>query len=105
MQSMLDSGVTPTVEAKQVGGRLTGKTFVFTGALSRFTRDEAQKLVELEGGNVVGSVSKKTHYVITGEDAGSKLVKARDLGVPVLTEEGFIALLAVESPFSFEKEL
>ena len=105
IQNMLDSGVTPTVEIKQVGGRLTGKTFVFTGTLSGFSRDDAKKLVELEGGSVVGSVSRKTDYVVTGEEAGSKLAKARDLGVPVLSEEDFVALLAVEEPFRFEKEL
>jgi DNA ligase (NAD+) len=96
IRSMQASGISPTVEAKQVGGRLTGKTFVFTGALSQFARDEAKKLVEAEGGSVVGSVSKKTQYVVAGEDAGSKLVKARDLGVTVLTEEDFVALLAVD---------
>jgi DNA ligase (NAD+) len=96
IQSMLDSGVAPTAETKQVGGRLTGKTFVFTGTLSGCTRDEAKKLVELEGGSVVGSVSRKTDYVVTGEEAGSKLAKARDLGVPVLSEDDFTALLATK---------
>jgi DNA ligase (NAD+) len=90
---MLEAGVSPAVEQKKVGGRFTGKTFVFTGALSRFTRDEAQRLVEAEGGSAVGSVSKKTHYVIAGEDAGSKLTKARDLGVTVLTEDEFLELM------------
>lgn len=95
LRSLQESGVAPTAEAKQVGGRFSGKTFVFTGALSRFTRDEAQRLAEAEGGSVVGSVSKKTNYVVAGEDAGSKLAKARNLGVTVLTEEEFIKLLAV----------
>jgi DNA ligase (NAD+) len=85
--------VTPAVELKQVGGRFTGKTFVFTGALSRFTREEAQRLVEAEGGTAVGSVSKKTAFVVAGEDAGSKLAKARELGVTVLTEDEFVALM------------
>jgi DNA ligase (NAD+) len=90
---MLETGVTPAVEQKKVGGRFTGKSFVFTGALSRFTRDEARILVENEGGNAVGSVSKKTDYVVAGEEAGSKLAKARELGVTVLTEEEFLELV------------
>jgi DNA ligase (NAD+) len=93
IRRMLEAGVTPTEEMKQVGGRFTGKTFVFTGALSRFTREEAQRLVEAEGGIAVGSVSKKTGFVVAGEDAGSKLAKARELGVTVLTEDEFIALI------------
>jgi DNA ligase (NAD+) len=97
IRSMQDAGVTPTVESKKVGGNLTGKTFVFTGGLSRFTRDDARKMVELEGGSVVGSVSRKTDYVIAGEDAGSKLAKARDLGVRILTENDFVELLSADS--------
>jgi DNA ligase (NAD+) len=93
IRQMLESGVSPTIEQKQVGGRFTGKSFVFTGSLSKFNRDEAQKLVEAEGGNAVGSVSKKTGYVIAGEDAGSKLAKARELGITILTEDEFMALL------------
>jgi DNA ligase (NAD+) len=93
IQRMLEAGVAPSVELKKVGGRFTGKTFVFTGALSGFSRDEAQGLVEAEGGTAVGSVSKKTTFVIAGSDAGSKLNKARDLGVTVLTEDEFILML------------
>ena len=93
IRRMLEAGVTPAVELKKVGGRFTGKTFVFTGALSRFTREEAQRLVEAEGGTAVGSVSKKTGFVVAGEDAGSKLARARDLGVTVLTEDEFLELL------------
>ena len=93
IQRMLDAGVTPTVEKKKVGGRFSGKSFVFTGALTRFTRDAAGLLVENEGGSAVGSVSRKTTYVVAGEDAGSKLTKARELGVTVLTEEEFLELL------------
>jgi DNA ligase (NAD+) len=93
IQHMLEAGVTPAVEQKTVGGRFTGKTFVFTGALSRFTRDEAQRMVEAEGGTAVGSVSKKTGFVVAGEDAGSKLAKARELGVTILSEDEFVALI------------
>ncbi len=93
IRRMRESGVSPAVEQKKVGGRFTGKSFVFTGALSRFTRDEVRILVENEGGNAVGSVSKKTDYVVAGEEAGSKLAKARELGVTVLTEEEFMELL------------
>lgn len=93
IRRMLDAGVKPAVEKKKVGGRFTGKSFVFTGALSRFTRDEARIRVENEGGTAVGSVSKKTDYVIAGEEAGSKLVKARELGVTVLSEDEFLELV------------
>jgi DNA ligase (NAD+) len=98
IRRMQDAGVSPTVEHKKVGGRFSGKSFVFTGALSRFTRDEARELVENEGGSATGSVSKKIGYVVAGEDAGSKLVKARELGVKVLTEEEFLELLELEHP-------
>ena len=86
-------GVHPVDIAKTVGGRLSGKNFVFTGTLTRCSRDHARKLVENHGGNVVGSVSKKTDYVVAGEEAGSKLTKAKELGVVVLGEDEFLALL------------
>ncbi|MGD9833645.1 MAG: NAD-dependent DNA ligase LigA [Piscinibacter sp.] len=72
---------------------LAGKTLVLTGTLPTFSRDEAKDLIEAAGGKVSGSVSKKTHYVIAGEEAGSKLDKARELGVTVLDEAGLRALL------------
>ncbi|RNC65098.1 MAG: NAD-dependent DNA ligase LigA [Desulfuromonadales bacterium] len=93
IRRMIEAGVRPTVEEKRVGGRFTGKTFVFTGALTRFTRDEAKTMVESEGGHAAGSVSKKTDYVVAGAEAGSKLAKARDLGVAVLTEDEFLTML------------
>ncbi|WP_127996607.1 NAD-dependent DNA ligase LigA [Piscinibacter defluvii] len=73
---------------------LAGKTLVLTGTLPSLGREEAKALIEAAGGKVAGSVSKKTHYVIAGEEAGSKLDKARELGVPVLDEAGLRALLA-----------
>jgi DNA ligase (NAD+) len=93
IERLVAAGVTPTVEEKRVGGKFTGKTFVFTGALTRFTRDEAKRLVEREGGHAAGSVSKKTDYVVAGAEAGSKLDKARELGVTVLSEEEFLAMV------------
>jgi DNA ligase (NAD+) len=72
---------------------LEGKTAVVTGTLSRYTRDEIQELITQHGGHAASSVSKKTDYVVAGESAGSKLAKARELGVPVLNEEQFEELL------------
>ena len=70
--------------------RFSGMTFVLTGALSMFTRDEATEKIELFGGKVAGSVSKKTSFVVVGENAGSKERKARELGIPILTEADFL---------------
>ena len=69
--------------------RFEGLTFVLTGSLDEFTRDEASDIIENYGGKVSGSVSKKTSYVLAGEDAGSKLTKAQSLGVTVISEEEF----------------
>ncbi len=73
--------------------RFAGKTFVLTGALSLFTRDEATAKIESFGGKAAGSVSKKTSYVVAGENAGSKLKKANELGIPVLSEQEFLDML------------
>jgi DNA ligase (NAD+) len=81
------AGLTFTGQKKEKGTKLAGKTFVLTGTLERHTRDEAKKMIEDAGGRVSGSVSKKTDYVVAGSDAGSKLDKARELGVSVVGEK------------------
>lgn len=78
----------------QEDNRFEGMTFVLTGALSLFTRDEATEKIEAYGGKAAGSVSKKTTYVVAGENAGSKLKKANELGIPVLSEQEFMNMLA-----------
>ena len=96
IESLRASGVHwPESEPQQTSGDgpLSGKTFVLTGTLSDMTRDEAKAQIEALGGKVTGSVSKKTDYVIFGEKAGSKLAKARDLGVETLDESAFRDLL------------
>jgi len=98
IERLLAAGVSPSITEKRVGGRFTGKTFVFTGALERCSRGEAQKMVEAEGGHAAGSVSKKTDFVIAGAEAGSKLEKARALGLKVLSEEEFLQLMEGVEP-------
>jgi DNA ligase (NAD+) len=83
----------PVERKTEAGGQLAGKTVVVTGTLVRFTRDEINELIHNAGGKPAGSVSKKTDYVVAGEKAGSKLDKAKQLGVPVLTEDQFFNLL------------
>jgi DNA ligase (NAD+) len=82
-------------ESKRVitDARFAGMTFVLTGALTKFTRDEATEKIELLGGKASGSVSKKTTYVVVGENAGSKERKARELGIPILSEDDFLAMI------------
>ena len=82
-------------ESKRVisDARFAGKTFVLTGALSKFTREEASEKIELLGGKVSGSVSKKTSFVVVGENAGSKERKARELGIPILSEDDFLEMI------------
>lgn len=93
IQRLEEAGVNMTAGQQSGDRRFEGMTFVLTGALERFTRDEASALIEERGGKAAGSVSKKTTYVVAGENAGSKLKKAKELGVPVLSEAEFEAML------------
>ena len=88
-----DVGVNMTCKDEALDSRFAGMIFVLTGALEKFTRDEAGEMIEKRGGKAAGSVSKKTTYVVAGENAGSKLRKARELGIPILTEDEFLELL------------
>jgi DNA ligase (NAD+) len=94
VERLREAGLTLTGQKKQRGSQLAGKTFVLTGTLAHFTRDEAKKLIEDAGGKVTGSVSKKTDYVVAGADAGSKLDRAKELGVPVIGEKELEQLLS-----------
>ncbi|MGI4756573.1 MAG: helix-hairpin-helix domain-containing protein, partial [Janthinobacterium lividum] len=94
VEDLRAAGLQFTAEKKVLGTALAGQTFVLTGTLPTLTRDEAKARIEAAGGKVSGTVSKKTTYVVAGEEAGSKLEKARELGVEVLDEEGLLALLS-----------
>jgi DNA ligase (NAD+) len=87
------AGLQFTHEKRRRGGALQGKTFVLTGTLPKWSREEAKERIEAAGGKVSGSVSKKTSYVVAGEEAGSKLEKARELGVPVIDEAALREML------------
>ena len=89
IRRLREAGVSMTAEDTGVDERFGGMTFVLTGTLSRYTRDEASEIIERRGGKTSGSVSKKTSVVLAGENAGSKLQKAMDLGVRVITEDEF----------------
>ena len=93
VRRLREAGVNLESVATQVDDRFAGMTFVLTGSLEHFTRDEAAAMIEERGGKASGSVSKKTTYVVAGEAAGSKLKKANELGIPVLSEEEFLAML------------
>ena len=90
------AGVRMDYESKRVGDSLSGKTFVLTGTLPTLKRSEAQTMIENHGGKVSGCVSKKTDFVVAGEEAGSKLDKANALGVTVLTEEELLEMLEMK---------
>ena len=95
VSELLRLGVDPAAPARPAGGAtpMAGKVFVLTGTLPRLTREEATAMIETAGGKVSGSVSRKTSYVVAGEEAGSKLEKARSLGVPVIDEAEFRRML------------
>lgn len=92
---LLQHGVTPSHIAKKkiTGHSFSGKTFVLTGTLTQYSRDEAAALIKERGGSVTGSVSKKTNFVLVGEDPGSKYEKAKELHIPILSEQDFTNLL------------
>ena len=93
IQRLREAGVNFDSKREITDQRFAGKTFVLTGALSKFTRDEASEKIELLGGKVSGSVSKKTSYVVVGENAGSKERKARELGITILSEDDFLNMI------------
>ena len=88
-----EAGVSFDSRESIVDSRFAGKTFVLTGALQNYTRDEASAIIERYGGKASGSVSKKTSFVLAGENAGSKLTKAQELGVPIISEEEFAEMI------------
>jgi len=87
IKQLREAGLKFTGKKKERGTKLAGKTFVLTGTLAHYTRDEAKKMIEDAGGKVTGSVNKKTDYVVAGADTGSKLDKAKELGVKVIEEK------------------
>lgn len=93
LERLKNAGVNMACKQEMVDRRFAGMTFVLTGTLTRFTREEAGEMIEQRGGKSASSVSKKTTYVVAGENAGSKLKKAQELQIPVLNEEDFLALL------------
>ena len=93
IEQLRGAGVNFESKRAVADNRFAGKTFVLTGALSKFTRDEATEKIELFGGKAAGSVSKKTSFVVVGENAGSKERKARELGIPILTEDQFLEMI------------
>ena len=94
VELLKNAGVNMLCNIQVADNRFAGKTFVLTGALTKFTRDQATEQIERFGGKASGSVSKKTSFVVVGENAGSKERKARELGIPILSEDEFLAMIA-----------
>ena len=90
---MREAGVSFQSKEQVVDHRFAGKTFVLTGALEQFTRDEASAIIEQFGGKTSSSVSKKTSYLLAGENTGSKYQKALNLGVEIISEEAFLQMI------------
>lgn len=97
IERLKELGLNMAYTSQQVSDKLGGLTFVLTGTLPTLKRDEAKAMIEQRGGKVSGSVSKKTSYVVAGEEAGSKLTKANELGITVLTEEQFLQMIGEET--------
>ena len=93
VERLRDAAFVFTFQKVQRGGKLNGLTFVLTGTLPNLSREEAKEKIEMAGGKVAGSVSKKTSFVVAGEEAGSKLEKARELGVPIIGEPELLAMM------------
>ena len=93
LRRLEDAGGNMSCKEELVDSRFAGMTFVLTGSLERFTREEAGQMIEQRGGKSASSVSKKTSYVVAGPGAGSKLRRAQELNIPVLTEDEFLELL------------
>ena len=96
LKDLIASGIDPKSDGQNTGDRLQGKVFVFTGSLEQFSRKEGESLVESQGGRASGSVSKKTDYIVAGPGAGSKLTKAEQLGITILSEAAFLELIEQE---------
>ena len=93
IDELKDLGINPQGVVKAKSNKFEGKTFVLTGTLPTMTRDEASEIIKSHGGKTSSSVSKKTSYVLAGENAGSKLDKAVNLGVIILTEDDFLEMI------------
>jgi DNA ligase (NAD+) len=104
VEQLRAAGLQFTAKKRERTEELAGLTFVLTGTLPTLTREQAKERIESAGGKVSASVSKKTNYVVAGEDSGSKLEKARQIGVPVLEEAGLLELLAAAPPEASSQE-
>ena len=93
LEELKELGINPSAKASKISDKLSGKTFVLTGTLENMTRDEASEIIKSHGGKTSSSVSKKTDYVLAGTNAGSKLDKAQNLGVIILTENDFLEMI------------